>query len=51
MTDAIDARAEALARARYESGRPMLSGHFDDPPHRPCAAPWPTVPSWSWSSP
>ena len=32
MTDDIDAEAEALARARYESGRPMLSGHFDDPP-------------------
>jgi hypothetical protein len=30
MTDDIDAEAEALAR--YESGRPMPSGHFDDPP-------------------
>jgi hypothetical protein len=32
MTDDIDAEAEALARARYESERPMLSSHFDDPP-------------------
>jgi hypothetical protein len=32
MTDAIDAEVEALARARCESGRPMLSDHFDDPP-------------------
>jgi len=32
MTDDIDAEAEALAHARYESGRLMLSGHLDDRP-------------------
>jgi hypothetical protein len=47
MTDEIDPEAEALARARFESGLPMLSGHFDDPPDRLCAALWPTVPSSS----
>jgi hypothetical protein len=32
MNDGIDPEAEAQARERFESGRPMLAGHFDEPP-------------------